>query len=126
MEGGWGVVSPQQSKLSFLFPIPHQRCFLRPAWKLVGDYSLDGKNYITNMNVLATTVISYKIEGTRVIEKLKDEGSKALQTNLPCKSALAPANSANLHWKKDYKQDHNLAHSPAFHHTGNIKKKKKV
>lgn len=74
------------------------------------------------MNVLATTVIFYKMEETRVIEKLTDEESKDLQTNLPCKSRLAPGNSAKLHCKKDYKQDQNLAHSPAFHQTGNIKK----
>ena len=78
------------------------------------------------MNVLATTVISYKMEGTRVIEKLKDKESKDLQTNLPCQSRLAPTNSAKLHWKNDYKQDQNLAHSPAFQHVGNIKKKKEV
>lgn len=118
--GGWSPCSKVSSASSL--PSLTKHTVLNQPRKSVGDYSLDGKTYIIIMNELATTVISYKRDGTRVIEKLKDDESKDLRTNLPCKSRLAPANSAKLHWNKDYRQDQNLVYSPAFHHIGNIKK----
>lgn len=51
---------------------------LNQPGKSVGDYSLNRKKYVLTTNVLATSVISYKMEGTRVIKKLKGEESKDL------------------------------------------------
>lgn len=56
------VVFLQQGKLSFLLPFLTKDTVLNHSGNSVGDYSLDGENYILIMNVLA----SWKMKKARI------------------------------------------------------------